>query len=82
MLLDGRAQATGIRQRGEEATLLIVFNSWQDVVKFKLPAAGRRAAGRCSLDTNFPDATEGPQFAFGHEYEVTGALAAAVLELI
>src|SRR2546430_2082478 len=39
MLLDGRAQQSGIRQRGHEATLLIIFNSWQDVVKFKLPAA-------------------------------------------
>ena len=37
MLLDGRAQTTGIRKRGEEATLLIIFNPWQDVVKFKLP---------------------------------------------
>ena len=42
MLLDGRAQATGIRQRGELATLLIIFNPWQDVVKFKLPRGDRR----------------------------------------
>src|ERR1044071_8576734 len=34
MLLDGRAPQSGIRQRGQEATMLIVFNSWQDVVKF------------------------------------------------
>jgi glycogen operon protein len=39
MLLDGRAPETGIRRRGELATLLIVFNSWQDVVRFKLPQA-------------------------------------------
>jgi len=71
MLLDGRAQETGIRRRGELATLLIIFNPWQDVVKFKLPAAAGGSAWTLRADTNFPDATEDPQFAIGHEYEVT-----------
>jgi isoamylase len=72
MLLDGRAQPTGIRKRGEEATLLIIFNTWQDVVKFKLPPATGGSAWTLRADTNFPDATEDPQFAIGHVYEVTG----------
>jgi len=71
MLLDGRAQETGIRRRGELATLLIIFNPWQDVVKFKLPAATGGSAWTLRADTNFPDATEDPQFAIGHVYEVT-----------
>ncbi|HXJ53064.1 MAG TPA: glycogen debranching protein GlgX [Burkholderiales bacterium] len=71
MLLDGRAQETGIRRRGELATLLIIFNPWQDVVKFKLPAATGGSAWTLRADTNFPDAVEEPQFAIGHEYEVT-----------
>jgi len=71
MLLDGRAQETGIRRRGELATLLIIFNPWQDVVKFKLPAATGGSAWTLRADTNFPDATEDPQFAIGREYEVT-----------
>jgi isoamylase len=71
MLLDGRAQETGIRRRGELATLLIIFNPWQDMVKFKLPAATGGNAWTLRADTNFPDATEDPQFAIGHEYEVT-----------
>jgi isoamylase len=71
MLLDGRAQETGIRRRGELATLLIIFNPWQDMVKFKLPAASGGSAWTLRADTNFPDATEDPQFAIGHEYEVT-----------
>ncbi|MCU1294564.1 MAG: glycogen debranching protein GlgX, partial [Bryobacterales bacterium] len=37
MLLDGRAQPTGIRQRGREATLLLIFNSHHDLVNFTLP---------------------------------------------
>jgi len=71
MLLDGRAQETGIRRRGELATLLIIFNPWQDMVKFKLPAAAGGSAWTLRADTNFPDATEDPQFAIGREYEVT-----------
>jgi isoamylase len=75
MLLDGRAQRSGIRQRGHEATLLIIFNSWQDVVKFTLPAArnGEDAAACWSLvaDTNMPDLPEGSRFEGGHVYEVT-----------
>ena len=71
MLLDGRAQQSGIRQRGQEATMLIIFNSWQDVVKFTLPEAPE---GRCwdlLADTNMPDLPEGSRFDIGHVYEVT-----------
>jgi glycogen operon protein len=71
MLLDGRAQETGIRRRGELATLLIIFNPWQDVVKFKLPAAPGGSAWTLRADTNFPDAVEEPRFDIGHVYEVT-----------
>jgi glycogen operon protein len=71
MLLDGRAQETGIRRRGELATLLIIFNPWQDVVKFKLPAAPGGSVWTLRADTNFPDAVEEPQFDIGHVYEVT-----------
>ncbi|HWM44209.1 MAG TPA: glycogen debranching enzyme GlgX, partial [Burkholderiales bacterium] len=71
MLLDGRAQPTGVRKRGEEATLLIIFNPWQDVVKFKLPPANGSGDWRLLADTNFPDSTEEPRFPMGHEYEVT-----------
>jgi glycogen operon protein len=71
MLLDGRAQPTGIRKRGEEATLLIIFNTWQDVVKFKLPEATDGSGWTLRADTNFPDSTEEPQFPIGHSYEVT-----------
>ena len=75
MLLDGRAQQSGIRQRGQEATLLIVFNSWQDVVKFKLPPASKEEdAGSCwelVADTNMPDLPDGTRFDISHVYEVT-----------
>src|SRR5207248_1821607 len=37
MLMDGRAQPTGIRRRGEDATLLMVLNGYHDLVGFTLP---------------------------------------------
>jgi len=71
MLLDGRAQQSGIRQRGHEATLLIVFNSWQDVVKFKLPSPPEGECWELVADPNMPDLPDGKRFDIGHDYEVT-----------
>jgi glycogen operon protein len=72
MLLDGHAQQSGIRQRGQEATLLIIFNSWQDMVQFKLPGAPDGQCWELIADTNMPDLPEGSKFDLGHVYEVTG----------
>ncbi|RBM07506.1 glycogen debranching protein GlgX [Novacetimonas cocois] len=38
LMLDGRARPTGLMKRGEDATLLLVFNAWHDVVEFTLPS--------------------------------------------
>jgi glycogen operon protein len=81
MLLDGRAQESGIRQRAQEATLLIVFNAWQDVVNFTLPAATDGERWSLLLDTNMPELPEGAPFDFGQAYEVTGR-SLLVFELI
>ncbi len=72
MMLDGRAQPTGIRRRGSDATLLLVVNAHHDVVEFTLPEApgGSRWVGL--IDTNDPDRLEPPSFPFEHIYEVTG----------
>ena len=73
MLLDGRAPETGIRRRGEMATLLIVFNSWQDTVMFRLPSASNGNGWILEMDTNLPSApVEGQRFEVGQEYGVTG----------
>ena len=45
MLLDGRGQATGIKKRGADTSLLIVFNAHHDIVEFTLPRATKRTAG-------------------------------------
>ena len=36
VLLDGRAQPTGIRKRGSDRTLLMIFNAYHDVVQVNL----------------------------------------------
>jgi glycogen operon protein len=72
MLIDGRAQATGIRQRGADATLLLVFNSFHDLVEFTLPDCSGGAKWRFLLDTNIPDETKAEEFAIGGVYGVTG----------
>ncbi len=77
VLLDGRAQTSGIRRRGSEATLLLVFNAHHDVVIFTLPKVAGGREWRRLLDTNLPEAEHderngGTAFKFGHRYEVTG----------
>jgi isoamylase len=55
MLLDGHAQATGIRQRGQDATLLLVFNAHYDVVNFTLPGDTEATRWLLLIDTHIPD---------------------------
>jgi isoamylase len=81
MRLDGRAQPTGIRRRGQEATLLLVLNGWQDVVKFTLPEGNGGGRWLLLLDTNIPGKKGEPRFDFGHVYEVTGR-SLLLLELV
>ncbi len=72
MLLDGRAQTTGIRQRGRLATLLIVFNVHHDGVLFKMPESPGGGFWRVVLDSNVPDREKGDSFETGTDYCVTG----------
>jgi glycogen operon protein len=72
MLLDGRAQATGIRRPALDATALLVLNAHHDVVNFTLPEVPGGAVWRCLLDTNLPGRAETPAFETGAEYAVTG----------
>ena len=71
MLLDGRAQTTGIRQRGKEATLLIVINDHHDLVKFTLPDCPGGEYWWLLVDTNIDDNTEKGSFQIGDTYDVT-----------
>jgi isoamylase len=74
VLLDGRAQETGIVQRGRDATLLLIFNAYHDLVEFQLPEVVGGREWRLLIDTNMRDesAEEEPTFGFEHPYGVTG----------
>jgi glycogen operon protein len=72
VLLDGRAQETGIRRLGSDSTLLLVLNAHHDVVPFKLPEAVGGSRWIMLIDTNQDQNDEMLEFRFGHEYEVTG----------
>jgi glycogen operon protein len=78
LMLDGRAQPTGIRRRGGDATILMVFNAWRDVVEFALPdPGGSNQHWTLLIDTNRPDEadeadeTDSETFQFGQNYAVT-----------
>jgi glycogen operon protein len=76
LLLDGRAQTSGIRRLGSEATLLIIFNAHHDVVLFSLPKATGGRDWQRLLDTNIPETDdemdEPALFKYGQQYQVTG----------
>ena len=72
MLLDGRAQPSGIKQRGSDATLLIVFNAHHDIVKFTLPEVPEGKRWTRLIDTNLPEGFDTPNFEFNAQYDVTG----------
>ncbi len=71
MLMDGRAQETGIRRPGGQATLLLVVNAHHDVVVFTLPEAADIRHWSLVFDTNAPDARN-EAFDVGDTYDVTG----------
>ena len=72
MLMDGRAQVTGIRKRGQDATLLMILSSFHDAVNFALPESPGGGGWELLLDTNVPDQEKRPSFKFGDHYQVTG----------
>ncbi|HEY0285886.1 MAG TPA: glycogen debranching protein GlgX [Pseudomonas sp.] len=71
MLMDGRAQVTGIRRRGSEATLLLVVNSHYEGVNFTLPQVPEGINWTCLIDTHQPDVHGKEHFDFGKQYTVT-----------
>jgi glycogen operon protein len=71
-MLDGRAQPTGIKRRGDDSTLLLVMNAHYDVVQFTLPEASDGVRWVRMIDTNIPDRNDAESFPFGHAYQVTG----------
>jgi glycogen operon protein len=72
MLLDGRAQATGIKQRGADATMLLVLNAYHDLVNFTLPGHAGDERWELLIDTNLETPLPKTDFMKGDVYGVTG----------
>ncbi len=72
MLMDGRAQTTGVKRVGSDATMLLVLNSWHDLVGFTLPGDPAGKTWSLQIDTNQPDLADAPLFKAGDRYDVTG----------
>ncbi len=71
LLMDGRAQTTGIRQRGKEATVLLIVNASNQLVQFNMPSVAGASAWILLIDTNHPNAEGTPQLNVGATYGVT-----------
>jgi len=71
MIMDGRAQPTGIHRVGCDATLLLILNAHQDAVSFKLPEVAQGKGWTMLLDTNAPNQNTHTSFEFCQEFVVT-----------
>jgi isoamylase len=71
VLMDGRAQETGIKRRGSDATLLTIYNAHYDVVEFTLPSVAEGKGWTMLVDTNQPQMRP-RTLAPGEIYAVTG----------
>ncbi|NEX22917.1 glycogen debranching protein GlgX [Thiorhodococcus mannitoliphagus] len=70
-LLDGRAQASGIKKPGADATLLLIVNAHHENLSFKLPEVAGGKTWLCLIDTKEPQRREPPSIKAGDTYDVT-----------
>lgn len=55
MLMDGRAQPSGIKRKGDDTTLLLVVNAHGEPVNFTLPSSPEGCVWKRLLDTHDPE---------------------------
>ena len=72
MVLDGRAQVSGIRRPGADATLLLIVNAHHDVVNFVLPEVPEGDYWSCLVDTHRPELRDHQRLEFDSDFMVTG----------
>jgi len=71
MLIDGRAFKTGVHRRGEDKSVLILFNGGADDLRFTLPDASEASGWTLLADTNAPE-REDEALGIGDEIELAG----------
>jgi isoamylase len=72
MLVDGRAQTSGIKRRASDVTLLIVFNGYYEGVKFTLPEFVDGDQWLIFIDSNDPERSVTSTLKTGDKFEVAG----------
>ncbi len=70
LILDGRAQPTGIHRQGSDATLLLILNAQHNTLNFRLPAVAQGTSWRKLLDTYAPTSGCDRVFGFGEDIYV------------
>ncbi len=71
MMLDGRARKTALPRQGEDDSVLIIFNSYEGGVGFKLPHTTAGPHWSLLLDTNDPERATA-SFGFDTSFAVPG----------
>lgn len=73
MMIDGRAQPTGIHQSASDATLLLIMNAYKEPITFTLPNIPQGREWKCLVNTNnvFEREASLGNFAFDHPFIVT-----------
>jgi len=72
MLMDGRAQRSGLQKPGDDATLLLIINAHSDLVEFTLPESFGGKEWILLVDTNIEDNAVTGVHKTGESYGVTG----------
>ncbi|MGY4424808.1 pullulanase/glycogen debranching enzyme [Bradyrhizobium sp. JR6.1] len=72
VVLDGRARKTAIARKGEDDTVLVILNSYEGEVDFKLPATSARPQWSLLVDTSAPEKPAGAPFGFDSTCKVAG----------
>ena len=70
MMLDGRARKTAIGRHGEDESVLVMLNSSEGAVDFKLPHTSAGPKWTLLLDTNVADGVSATPFAFDSVYKI------------
>jgi glycogen operon protein len=69
-MLDGRARKTAVARHGEDDSVLIILNSSDGAVDFKLPHTTAGPQWTLLLDTNVADGAVNAPFAFDSVYKI------------
>jgi isoamylase len=72
VLLDGRAQETGVRRVGSDSTLLLLLNAHHERVPFRMPEAVGGSLWVRLVATDAPETDAPPSFDFGAAYPLEG----------